>query len=194
MILLNIGILLVIVILLILLSWIWPPDSPWAPWWRTNKKIARKAFEIAKVNRKDIVYELGSGEATALMVAAKEFGARGVGIEIEPFRLLLSKFAVWRNGLNKKIILKRENFYKENLSDATVLYLYLVPQTLNRLKPKLLKELKPGTRIISVVYQIPGGLTEGASEKELRPKGLIKSLKIAINKKDKELFLYKIPN
>ena len=150
----NLGLLLIIVILLILLSWVWPPDSPWAPRWRTKKETARAAFKLARLGKKDTVYELGSGEAIALMVAASEFKAKGVGIEIEPFRFFLSKITVWRKGLNKEIKFVRGNFYKEDLSGATVLYLYLVPQTLNRLIPKFRKELKKGTRIVSYKYEI----------------------------------------
>lgn len=166
--LLNIGILLIVVILLILLSWIWPPDSPWAPNWRTKRKTARAAFKLSKLGEKDIVYELGSGEAIALLVAYEEFGAKGVGIEIEPFRFYLSKITIWKSGLNKKITLKRGNFYKENLSEATVLYLYLVPQTLNRLIPKFKKELKKGTRIISYKYEMNLPLKKIDAENELR--------------------------
>lgn len=165
---LNLIFLFVIIISLILLSWIWPPDSPWAPNWRTKKRTARSAFKLAKVTKKDIVYELGSGEATALMVAVKEFNAKGVGIEIEPFRFLLSKITVWRNGQNKNIKLVRGNFYKEDLSDATVLYLYLVPKTLNRLIPKFKRELKKGTPIISYKYEMNLPLKKFDKENELR--------------------------
>src|SRR3990167_4747056 len=152
--LLNVGILLAIILCLIILSWIWPPDSPWAPWWRTRSGVARVAFKLAKVGKKDIVYELGSGEATALIIAAQEFGAKGVGIEIEPFRFLLSKFTVWQKGLNKQITLKRGNFFDENLSEATAIFVYLVPKTLDRLIPKFKKELKKVTRIISYHYEM----------------------------------------
>lgn len=168
MVLLNIGILLIIVVLLILLSWIWPPDSPWAPNWRTKRKTARAALSLAKVGKGDVVYELGSGEATALIVAAQEFGAKGVGIEIEPFRYLLSKFNLLRKGLGDEVKLIRGNFYKEDLSRATVLYLYLVPQTLNRLIPKFKSELKKGTRIISYKYEMNLPLKKLDKENELR--------------------------
>lgn len=164
----NLIFLLVIIFSLILLSWIWPPDSPWAPNWRTKKRTARAAFKLAGLKKTDIVFELGSGEATALMVAAKDFGARGVGVEIEPFRYLLSKFSIRKNGLDKKINLIRGNFYKEDLSDATVLYVYLVPQTLNRLIPKFKKELKKGTRIVSYKYEMKLPLKEIDKENELR--------------------------
>ena len=164
----NLIFLLVIIFSLILLSWIWPPDSPWSPRWRTHKKTARAAFKLANLSKKDVVYELGSGGATALVVAAKDFGAKGVGIEIEPFRFLISKFTVWRIGQNKKIKLVRGNFYKEDLSNATVLYVYLVPKTLNRLIPKFKKELKKGTRIVSYKYEINLPLKKFDKENELR--------------------------
>ena len=164
----NLIFLLVIVVSLIILSWIWPPDSPWAPNWKTNRKTARAAFRLAKVSKKDTVYELGSGSATALIVSSSEYGAKGVGIEIEPFRFLLSKITIRRSGLNKKITLRRGNFYKENLSEATVLYLYLVPQTLNRLIPKFKKELKRGTRIVSYKYEMNLPLRKFDKKNELR--------------------------
>lgn len=152
--LLNVGILLAIVVCLILLSWIWPPNSPWAPWWRTRPDVAQEAFKLAKVTKKDVVYELGSGEATALIVAVKKFGAKGVGIEIDPIRFYFSKFTIWRKGLDKHIKLKRGDIFKEDLSEATVIYAYLVPKTLNRLIPKFRKELKKGTPIISYKYEM----------------------------------------
>ncbi len=187
---LGVFLILIIIILLISLSWIWPPDSPWSPWWRTDRKTAIAAFKLAKIDKKDIVYELGSGEATALIIAAKNFGAKGVGIEIDPIRFYLSKFTIYRKGLSDKIILKRGDIFKEDLSDATLVYVYLVPKTLTKLKVKFLKELKPGTLIISAVYEIPGGLDSKLSVANSKPRGLVKSLKITENKK---LFLYKIP-
>lgn len=170
--LLSIGALLIVLILLIPLSWIWPPNSPWAPWWRTSRKVARAAFKLARVSKKDTVYELGSGSATALMVAAKEFGARGVGIEIDPIRAFISGIVIRSNRLSNMLTIKRGNFFDEDLSDATVLYLYLVPKTLNRLIPKFKKELKKGTPIISYKYK----------------------MNLPLNKEDKEneLFLYEI--
>lgn len=164
----SIGLLVIIGILVIFLSWIWPPNSPWAPWWRTKKNVARFAFKMANLKKGDVVYELGSGEATVLMVAVSEFGAKGVGIEIDPIRFYLSKFAIWRKGLNKEIILKRADIFKEDLSEADVIYVYLVPKTLNRLIPKFKKELKKGTPIISYKYEVNLPLKKEDKENELR--------------------------
>lgn len=157
-----------IIILFTALSWIWPPDSPWAPWWRTKNKTAKAAFRLAKISKNDIVYELGSGEATALIIAAKEFGAFGVGIEIEPIRYYLSRFTIWRRRLGNKIKIIRGDIFKEDISEATVIYVYLVPKTLNRLIPKFKKELKKGSLIISYKYELNLPLIKEDKENELR--------------------------
>ncbi len=150
----NAILLLIIVFLFLLLSMFWPPDSPWAPWWKTNKKIARAACKIANVSSKDTIYELGSGGGIFLSVAAKEFGAKGVGIEIDPLRYLFSIIRFKTNGLNKKIKIIKKNFYDVNISKASIVFVYLVPRVLGKLKPKFLKELRPGTVIISFRYKI----------------------------------------
>lgn len=142
-----------IILLLILLSMIWPPDSPWSPWWRTSKRIARIMCKLAKITNKDVIYDLGSGDGQALLAAAK-LGARGVGIEIDPFRVWTSKMLFKFKGIDLKMKVVRKNFFEVDLSDATVIFAYLVPKTLARLKPKFLKELKPGTRIVTFVYKI----------------------------------------
>lgn len=172
----NLVLFILIFILLIILSWIWPPDSPWSPWWKTDKRIARKVCKLAKINSSDLVYELGSGNGTFLITAAKEFGARGVGIEIDPLRFLISTIMIHIIRANDKVIIKRKNFFDEDLSKATVVYVYLVPKALNLLLLKFKKELKRGTRIISYKYQFK------IQNREFRIKEDIKN----------NLFLYKI--
>src|SRR6266513_888235 len=100
---------LTIFLLLFLLSMVWPPDSPWSPWWRTNKRIARMQCRLAKVGKNDVVYDLGCGDGTALITAAKEFGARGVGVEIDPSRFWIAKIRVYVNGLSSRIKIERKN-------------------------------------------------------------------------------------
>lgn len=148
-----IGLLAIIVFLFLLLSMFWPPDSPWAPWWRTNKKVARAMCRLAKITKRDVVYDLGCGDGTALSVAAGEFGARGVGIEIDPLRSFFSAVRFKINGLNKKVKIIRSNFNDVNISEASVIFVYLVPRALERLKPKLQKELKGGTLLVSYRYK-----------------------------------------
>jgi len=144
----------IIIILFILLSWFWPPDSPWAPFWSTPKEKARAFCKLAKVGKKDVVYELGCGNATALIVAAKEFGAKGVGIEIDPLRYVIAKISVRLNGASSRVTILRKNFFNVDFSPATIVYAYLVPKALNRLKPKFKKELKKGTKIVSYKYEM----------------------------------------
>lgn len=158
--------LLTITLLLFLLSMIWPPDSPWSPWWRTNKKTAEIMCRLAKIKKGDFIYDLGSGDGQALQAAA-DLGAKGVGIEIDPFRVFISKIRVKLSGNKENIEIRRSNFFAVNLSDATVIFAYLVPKTLARLKPKFLKELKPGTRIVTFVYKIDLPLVASDTKNEV---------------------------
>ena len=150
----NGSLILVIIFLFVLLSWVWPPDSPWSPWWTTDRKTARAICRLANVKKGDIVYDLGCGTGTALIVAAKEFGAKGVGIEIDPLRYYTAKFLVNKNKLSGSIKIIKKNFFDVDISDATVIFVYLVPKALERLKPKLLRELKRGTLLVSFRYKI----------------------------------------
>ncbi len=152
---LNLALLSLCVFLLLILSMVWPPDSPWAPWWRTGRKIAIAICRLGNVTKKDTVYDLGSGDGTALLTAAKEFGASGVGIEIDPLRAAIAKARIRTAKLQDKIRIIRQNFFNVPISDSSVIFVYLVPKALLRLKKKFLSELKPGTRIVSYRYEIP---------------------------------------
>jgi predicted RNA methylase len=150
----QIVLLVVILFLFYLLSWFWPPDSPWAPWWTTNKEVARRMCRLVKMKKGDVMYDLGSGEGDALLVAAKEFGATGVGIEIDPLRVWQSNFKIKQAKLQDKVTILKKNFFEVDFSDATVVFAYLVPKALKNLKKKFLTELKPGTRIVCYRYTI----------------------------------------
>jgi len=150
---LNLLILLIIILLLIFLSMIWPPDSPWAPWWRTNKKTAKAICRLAKINKTDFVIDLGCGDGEVLLESGK-LGAKGLGVEIDPIRVLIAKLRILANRLNKNIVIKRKNLFEQDLSNASVVIVYLVPKTLDRLLPKFKKQLKKGTRIVSYRYDV----------------------------------------
>jgi len=150
----QIALLICILILFYLLSWFWPPDSPWAPWWTTNKEVARVMCRLVKMKKGDVMYDLGSGEGDALIVAAKEFGATGIGIEIDPLRVWQSNFKIKQSKLQDKILIIKKNFFQVDLSNATVVFAYLVPKALKNLKNKFLTELKPGARVVCYRYTI----------------------------------------
>jgi predicted RNA methylase len=154
---------------------IWPPDSPWAPWWRTSDETIRKAFKLARLTSKDTVYDLGSGDGRSLIIATKEFGARAVGIEIDPLRYYISVLMIHINKVQDKVRVHRKNFFDVDISKADVIFVYLVPKALERLRPKFEKELKKTARIVCINYEIN------------LPK--IKSVKT----EDKKTTLYKIP-
>ncbi len=175
---LNIFFGIIIIISLIVLWFVWPPDSPWTPWWRTSSKRAIAAGRLAKISSSDIIYELGSGDSNFLVAVSKKFGARGVGIEIDYLRCLTAWLNVKKNKVDSKIILKRGNFFDEDLKSATIIFVYLVPRVLEKLKPKLFKELKKGTKIISYKYKF-----------EIKPKDKIRLVR---SDKKNQIHLYKI--
>lgn len=177
-ILVNAFLLVVAFVALVILWWVWPPDSPWSPWWQVGARESRESLRLAKVAKKDIIYELGCGNARFLVIAAREFGARGVGIEIDPLRYLTAKLNVKINKVSNKVTLKRGNFFDYNISDATIVFVYLVPRVLEKLKPKLFKELIKGTRIISYKYKF--ALKDG------------EKMKLIEEDKENEMYLYNI--
>ena len=142
-------------LLLFLLSMIWPPDSPWSPWWRTTASVADSMLSLARVNKKDHLIDLGCGEGTVLIHAAKKYGATGLGVEIDPFRVCHARLNTFLSHVSAKVTIKRQNLFTTDLHQATVVVVYLVPKTLGRLEEKFRSQLKPGTRIISYMYQIP---------------------------------------
>lgn len=151
---------LLIAVLLILLTFVWPPDSPWSPWWRTDKKTAKIACKLAGISKKDVVYELGSGDGEFILVAAKDFHAKkAIGIEIDHTRYYISRIKKQLGKVDNSLFI-RSDFKKIKISDATVVYFYLVPNVIKRIMPKLKKELKPGTKIISYRYKTPLMLTK----------------------------------
>jgi len=120
-----------------------------APWLPTPKSKVRKMLEFAKVKEGDIVYDLGSGDGRIIIMAAKEFGAKSVGIEADPIRQKWSKLMIRRHRLGEKVKVSRGNFFNFDISDASVVTLYLGVSANDKLREKLVKELKPGTRIVS---------------------------------------------
>lgn len=161
-------ILAIILFLFFVLSMLWPPDSPWAPWWRTSAKTAKALYKLAKIKKSDMVYDLGCGDGTALITGFKEYGIKGIGVEIDPLRYLISKMRVKLNGAEKNIKIERNNLFNTSIKNADLIIVYLVPKALDKLLPKFKKELKKGTKIVSYVYEIKLPLKEYDENNKLR--------------------------
>ena len=122
------------------------PDVVYVP---TNEKIVAAMLELAKVTKNDTVYDLGCGDGRIVTTAAKEFGANGVGIEIDPKLIKLANENARQAGVADQVKFVEADLFKTDFKRATVVMLYLSPSVNLRLRPRLLKQLKPGTRIVS---------------------------------------------
>ena len=130
--------------------------SPGGVWFPTSKKHIRSMLQMAELKPGELVYDLGCGDGRVLIIAAQEFGARGVGIEVDPLRFRVARWRVKRAGLEDKIELVQGTFNQQDLSPADVVTLYLVQQMINRVAPKLVRELRPGARLVSNTFIVPG--------------------------------------
>ena len=129
------------------------PDVIFVP---TREAVRRAMLKMANVTKDDLVYDLGCGAGDIVVTAAKEFGARAVGIDIDPVRVKEANDNVTKNGVQDKVKIMLGDIFDPNLkiSDATVVTLYLLPSLNAKLAPRLLKELKPGTRIVSHAFDM----------------------------------------
>jgi predicted RNA methylase len=113
-------------------------------------------LELTQVTEKDVVLDLGSGEGRILTIAAKEYGARAIGIEVDPLRAFWSRIAARRRGLSDKVQVIRGNIFTQNFAEATVVTVYQTTEVKTQLGEKLSTELKPGTRVVSNCFRFAG--------------------------------------
>ncbi len=125
-----------------------PPDVIYVP---TPQSVVDAMLKMANVTKNDVVYDLGCGDGRIVVTAAKQFGARGVGIDIDPQRIKESNENAQAAGVTDKVKFMYADIFADStdLSEASVVTLYLLPSLNVKLIPKLKRELKPGTRIVS---------------------------------------------
>jgi SAM-dependent methyltransferase len=116
---------------------------------RTPLVVVNEMLRLAEVTASDVVYDLGSGDGRILIAAARDRGARGVGLEIDPALVAQSTGRARRLGLGDRLSFRHQDLFEADLTPATVVTLYLSPDLNRRLRPKLLSELRPGARIVS---------------------------------------------
>jgi SAM-dependent methyltransferase len=127
-------------------------DAPFVP---LEPDAVAKALALAEVGPGDVFYDLGSGDGRLLVAAARR-GARAVGIELSLVRAWHSRALILLSGRASGITVRREDLFKADISEATVVHIYLLAQTHERIKDKLLKELPAGARIIATGFPLPG--------------------------------------
>ncbi|MEZ5288111.1 MAG: class I SAM-dependent methyltransferase [Vicinamibacterales bacterium] len=127
------------------------PDVIYVP---TPESVVEAMLQVANVGKNDFVYDLGCGDGRIPVTAAKKYGARGVGIDIDPQRIREARENVEKNGVGDRVRIVQGDLFEQDLSEATVVTLYLLPSLNVKLMPKLMKELKPGTRVVSHAFDM----------------------------------------
>ena len=127
-----------------------------APFVPTPPEVVDKMLELAQAGKDSVIYDIGCGDGRIVVAAAKKYGARGVGIDIDPVRIKESKANAKASGVEKLVKFREEDATKTDISPATIVTLYLLPESNELLRPKFERELKPGTLIITHNYIVPG--------------------------------------
>jgi SAM-dependent methyltransferase len=120
-------------------------DVPFVP---TPQVVVDEMLRVAAVGPQDVVYDLGSGDGRVVITAAKKFGARGVGVELDDHLVIQSEEAARQAGVEQRVKFLHQDLFKTDLSEASVITMYLLPAVNRRLRPQLL-DLRPGTRIVA---------------------------------------------
>ena len=127
------------------------PDVIFVP---TPQEVVDAMLKMAKVTKNDFIYDLGSGDGRIPITAAKVYGARGIGIDIDPVRIQEANANARAAGVTDKVKFLNQDLFTTDISTASVVTLYLLPTLNLKLMPKLMKELKPGTRIVSHAFDM----------------------------------------
>jgi ribosomal protein L11 methylase PrmA len=122
------------------------PDVIYVP---TPQELVEDMLRLADVKRGDVLYDLGSGDGRIPVTAAKKYGIRAVGIDIDPQRIREAHANARRKGVTSLVTFRRQDLFEADFREATVVTLYLLPDLNLRLRPQLLKQLRPGTRVVS---------------------------------------------
>lgn len=133
-----------------------PTSESLAPYAPTPYDVVDRMLTLARVTKDDVVYDLGSGDGRLVIQAAKRYGARGVGIDIDPERIRESRTNAREAGVESRVQFRLEDALATDISQATVVTLYLLSSSNLKLRPKLQQELAPGARIVSHNFSMGG--------------------------------------
>ncbi|MFH1630970.1 MAG: SAM-dependent methyltransferase [Candidatus Aenigmatarchaeota archaeon] len=160
--------LFIIILIAVLIYWIIWTELLGASWLPTPKRSIERMMELTKLDKHDTFYDLGSGMGSVMKIVHERTGAKCVGIEADPIRVIISKLR--RSG--GRIVWG--NVFKTDISDATVVFIYLRRPANNKLKERFRKDLRPGTRIITYFWRMNGW-------------------KPTLLDEDRKIYVYKIP-
>jgi SAM-dependent methyltransferase len=127
------------------------PDVPFVP---STEEAVSAMLELAGVTKNDVVYDLGCGDGRIVIAAAKNHGAQGVGIDINPVRIAEAKDNAKKAGVESLVRFEENDLFEAKIGDATVVTLFLLSSVNLKLRPKLLADLRPGTRVVSNTFDM----------------------------------------
>ena len=156
-----------IILLLIGALWIFVPALHGLPPVPTKLNRIRKALKLVNLQPGEVLYDLGSGDGRVLILAAREFGAQAVGIEIGPVQRAVSWLKILRSGVSQKVRIEAGNFYQSDLSAADVVFVYATSKEVAKLAAHLEKQMKPGSRLVSISADFPEWEPSAFDEREL---------------------------
>jgi hypothetical protein len=163
------------------------PIKDAGPYVPSPESVVSDMLRYADVNANDFLIDLGSGDGRIVLTAAKVFGARGFGVEIKEDLVRKANEAAQKEGLADRVKFIKADLFKTDISQATIITMYLLPDTVNMLKDKLLTELKPGTRIVSHDYPLTGWIPEKYVQMDLEEKVKISGVTTTL------IYLYIVP-
>lgn len=153
---LTLVILLILALIAIFMVWIFWSSIIGAGFQPTSRKLVKQMLDMAEVGSSDIVYDLGSGDGRIVIDSVKKYNAKAVGMEADPLRVFWSRLIIIILGIGNRAKIVWGNFFNQNISEATVVTLFLSDTANQKLKSKFQEELKPGTRIVSYVWTFKG--------------------------------------
>jgi SAM-dependent methyltransferase len=142
------------------------PDVPFDP---SPRHVVDLMLKLAEVRKGDVVYDLGCGDGRIVIAAAQRFGARGVGIDIDPQRIKESLENARTAGVLDRVTFRNEDLFEADIAHATVVTLFLWPEVNLKLRPKLWRDLKPGTRVVSYYWDMGDWVPEKQIEVDGNP-------------------------
>jgi len=163
------------------------PVKDAGPYVPSPQSVVADMLRYADVGPNDFLIDLGSGDGRIVLTAAKVFGARGFGVDIKEDLVKRANEAAQKEGVADRVKFVKQDLFKTDISPATVVTMYLLPDTVNMLKDKFLTELKPGTRIVSHDYPLTGWIPEKYLQMDLEDKIQISGVTTTL------IYLYIVP-